>query len=123
MARLGREDEAVPLLEEAQRLFREQSDTRGEADALHTLAACRARRGEPGAGADFAGAIELYRRAAAGGMEPLDGQDLKARVGLAVIDARAGRYDEAAATLEGVLMTARERGASVFRRSPSRSSR
>ena len=111
LARLGRESEAIPLLDEARRYFRDGGDYRGEADALNALAACRARLREAGAEADFVEAIELYRRAAAAdGMHPQDGQDLKARVGLAVIESRSGRHAEATARLEEVRAAAMARG-------------
>jgi Nif-specific regulatory protein len=111
LGRLGRESEAIPVLDEARRLFREQGDLRGEADTLHTLAACRARMRDPAAEGDFNRAIELYRRVAAEeGGEPRDGQDLKARVGLAVMRSRAGSYDEAGAILEEVRNAAAARG-------------
>ena len=111
LGRLGREAEAIPVLDEARRLFREQGDARGEADTLHTLAACRARLRDSAAEGDFVQAIELYRRAAsADGGEPHDGQDLKARVGLAVMRSRSGLYDEAGAFLEEVRIAAVARG-------------
>jgi serine/threonine-protein kinase PknK len=111
LGRLGREREAVPVLEEARGLYRGLSDARGEADVLHMLAACRARLSDPGAEGDFVEAIELYRKAAAAdGMQPQDGQDLKARIGLAVIRARSGRNDEADAILEEVRGEAAARG-------------
>jgi Nif-specific regulatory protein len=103
LGRLGREAEAIPVLEDARVLFRGQGDVRGEADALHTLAACRARLRDSAAERDFVEAIELYRRAAAAdGMQPQDGQDLKARIGLAVMKSRSGEYEAAAAILEDV---------------------
>jgi Nif-specific regulatory protein len=110
LGRLGREAEAIPVLESARRLFREQGDPRGEADTAHTLAACRARLGDAAAERDFAEAIELYRRAGADGAGPHDGQDLKARVGLAVMRSRAGRREEAEALLEDVREQAIARG-------------
>ena len=111
LGRLGREAEAIPVLEEARRLFQQQADARGEADTLHTLAACRARLRDPAAENDFIEAIELYRRiAAADGKAPQDGQDLKARVGLAVMQSRSGRYDQAEAILEEVRAAAMARG-------------
>jgi Nif-specific regulatory protein len=111
LGRLGREAEAIPVLEHARELFREQGDARGEADALHTLAACRARLRDTAAETDFVDAIELYRRAtAADGMLPQDGQDLKARVGLAVLKSRSGGYEDAAAILEEVRTAAAARG-------------
>jgi transcriptional regulator with GAF, ATPase, and Fis domain/tetratricopeptide (TPR) repeat protein len=111
LGRLGRESEAIPVLDQARVLFREQGDVRGEADALHTLAACRARLRDPVAERDFVEAIELYRRSvAADGAQPPDGQDLKARVGLAVMRSRSGRYEDAAAILEEVRAAAVARG-------------
>ena len=111
LGRLGREREAAPVLDEARRLFREAGDLRGEADALHGLAACRVRLGEAGVEQDFVEAIELYRRAAvADRRDPVDAQDLKAAVGLAVLHARAGRYDEAEAILEEARSRAVARG-------------
>jgi Nif-specific regulatory protein len=111
LGRLGREAEAIPVLEQARRLFRVQADARGEADTLHTLAACRARLRHPAAEGDFIEAIALYRRVArADGGEPQDGQDLKARVGLAVMQSRSGRYDEADLILEEVRIAASARG-------------
>ena len=111
LGRLGREAEAIPVLDEARRLFREQGDARGEADTLHTLAACRARLRDPAAEGDLIQAIELYRCAAASdGRDPQDGQDLKARVGLAVMRSRSGLYDEAGAILEDVRAAAVARG-------------
>jgi transcriptional regulator with GAF, ATPase, and Fis domain/tetratricopeptide (TPR) repeat protein len=111
LGRLGRESEAIPLLEEARRTFEEHGDSRGAADTLHTLAACRARLQDPAAEADFIAAIELYRRAAEeDGRQPPDGQDLKAQVGLAVMQARSGRNDDAARILEEVRVAALARG-------------
>jgi transcriptional regulator with GAF, ATPase, and Fis domain len=111
LGRLGREREAVPVLEESRRLFREQADLRGEADTLHALAACRARSYDDGAEGDFLEAIELYRRAAAAdGLQPQGGQDLKARVGLAVIRSRSGRFAESSEILEEVKSEAAARG-------------
>jgi tetratricopeptide (TPR) repeat protein len=63
LGRLGREREAIPLLEESRRLFRAHRDARGEADAVHTLAACLARLQDPGAEKSFEEAAVLYRRA------------------------------------------------------------
>ena len=111
LGRLGREAEAIPVLEEARLLFQQHADARGEADTLHTLAACRARLRDPVAENDFLEAIELYRRiAATDGQAPQDGQDLKARVGLAVMQSRSGRYDQADAILEDVRIAAMARG-------------
>ena len=111
LGRLGRESEAIPLLEEARGLFRAHGDERGEADTLHALAACRARLQDPAAEKDFVEAIELYRRAAAvDGEDRRDGQDLKARVGLAVIRSRSGRYADAAMILDEVRKAATARG-------------
>jgi Nif-specific regulatory protein len=111
LGRLGREAEAIPILEQARQLFRDQGDARGAADALHALAACRARLQDPEAERDLIEAIELYRLAAAAdGREPHDGQDLKARVGLAVLKSRSGRHDEADAILEDVRAAAAARG-------------
>ena len=111
LGRLGREAEAIPLLEEAHRVFRDQDDPRGAADALHALAACRARLHDPEAEQNLVEAIELYRRAAeADGREPQDGQDLKARVGLAVMKSRSGRHGEADTILEEVRAAAAARG-------------
>ncbi len=111
LGRLGREAEAVPVLEEARRLFQAEGDVRGEADTLHAVAACRARARDPRAEADFLEAIELYRRAAASdGKHPQDAQDLKARIGLAVLLSRTGRYDDAARALDEVRAEASQRG-------------
>jgi transcriptional regulator with GAF, ATPase, and Fis domain len=111
LGRLGREVEAVAVLEEARRLFQARGDARGEADTLHTLAACRSRLGDPRAEGELVEAIAIYRRLASA--DPLlrkDGQDLKARVGLAVMRSRAGRYDDAAAILDEVRAEAASRG-------------
>ena len=111
LGRLGREAEAIPLLEEARVLFQGLGDVRGEADVLHTLAACRARLRDAAAEGDFVEAIELYvKAAAADGMQPQDGQDLKARVGLSVMKSRTGKYEDAARILEEVRAAAVARG-------------
>ena len=104
LGRLGREREAIPLLEEARRLFRGQGDARGEADVLQTLAACRARLGEEQAEADFLEAIALDRQ------QGNEEKDLKARLGLAVLLVRCGRYEEAVAGLEEVRADAAAQG-------------
>jgi len=105
LGRLGKEEEAIPLLEEARRLSREAGDLREEAEVLQTLAACRARLGDPRAEGDFQEAIALHRRERAD-----EGQDRKARVGLAVLLLRSGRYGEAAVQLEEVRADAASRG-------------
>ncbi|HEX5044136.1 MAG TPA: sigma 54-interacting transcriptional regulator [Candidatus Polarisedimenticolaceae bacterium] len=105
LARMGREEEAIPLLEEARRLSQEASDARGEAEVLHTLAACRARLGDPRAEQDFQEAIARHRR---DGTD--EGQDGKARLGLAVLLLRSGRYVEATTQLEEVRAEAAARG-------------
>ena len=111
LGRLGREAEAIPVLERARVSFHEQGDSRGEVDTLHALAACRARLSDPAAEQDFVAAIALYRRIAlADGQDPQDAQDLKARVGLAVMQSRAGRHEAADALLEAVRTEAIARG-------------
>ena len=111
LGRLGREEEAIPVLESARRSFQAQGNSRGEVDTLHALAACRARLGDAAAETDFVEAIALYRRVArADGQASQDGQDLKARIGLAVMQSRAGRHDEAEALLEEVRIEAVARG-------------
>ncbi len=109
LGRLGREAEAIPLLTEARAIFEERGDSPRAAEALHALAACRARLQDPGAEGDFTAAIALYDRAIVPGA-PSEGQDLKARIGLAVMRGRSGRYDEAAALLEAVRIAAAARG-------------
>ena len=110
LGRLGREGESLPVLEEACRLMRGAGDLRGEAEALHLLAVCRARLGDERAEVEFVEAIALYARAASAGLPAGDGQDLKARIGLAVLRATAGRYADAEASLAEVRADALARG-------------
>ncbi|HEX4824039.1 MAG TPA: sigma 54-interacting transcriptional regulator [Candidatus Polarisedimenticolaceae bacterium] len=111
LARLGREAEAVPVLEEAVTLARGAADLRAEAEALHALAACHSRLGDDRAEAELSRAVVLYAQAAAADpAAALDGQDLRAQVGLAVLHGRARRYDEAARLLASVRREAASRG-------------
>jgi Nif-specific regulatory protein len=109
LGRLGRETEALPLLEEAIALSREEGDRRGEADAAHAIGICRLRLGRAEAAVDFERAIAIYRDL---GDETVSdvGSLLKARVGLAMLHARGGRFDEARAVLESVGREAGEHG-------------
>jgi Nif-specific regulatory protein len=101
LGRLGRETDALPLLEEAARLSRRTGAARGEADAVHAIATCRLRLGQDEAERDFRRAIELYE-----GLDADERADvapvLKARVGLALLQARRGRVEQARALLQQV---------------------
>ena len=103
LGRLGREPEAIPLLESARKILRARGDVGAEAEIVQILASCKLRLGTEGAEADFVEALELYRRAAGEGRpSAASPHELKASVGLAVIKARAGEHDEATRILESV---------------------
>jgi transcriptional regulator with GAF, ATPase, and Fis domain len=109
LGRLGREPEAVPLLAEAQKLAQDLADREAEAELLQLLATCKLRARMQGAEEDFLRAVELY-----GSLAPPEGrrdaQELKARIGLAVIRARRGEYDLAERELDEVRQVALEQG-------------
>jgi transcriptional regulator with GAF, ATPase, and Fis domain len=102
LARLGRETEALPVLEEASQLLGEDDFRAARAETLHAIAACKLRLGRDDAEADFRGALDAYARARDAGFAAPEGADLKAALGLAMVRARAGRPEEAERILEGV---------------------
>jgi transcriptional regulator with GAF, ATPase, and Fis domain len=110
LGRLGREGEAVPLLEEARALTRENDNPAAEAEILQLLATCKVRAGLPGAEEDFLQAVALYEQAEPQTAGRRDAQELKARIGLAVIRARRGEYETATNMLEDVRQIAAEQG-------------
>jgi transcriptional regulator with GAF, ATPase, and Fis domain/tetratricopeptide (TPR) repeat protein len=103
LGRLGREPEAIPLLESARDLLRARGDLGAEAEIVQIVASCKLRLGTEDAEGDFVEALERYRRAA-GEQRPAGSspQELKAAVGLAVIKSRAGELGEANRILETV---------------------
>ncbi len=102
LGRIGKEEEAIPLLEGARDLVRELHEPQAEAEILQILGTCRDRLGKEGAENDFRRAIELYRAGGRGG-EGLPGpSELKAIVSLAVIRARGKEPEGAARLLEEV---------------------
>ncbi len=101
-ARLGRESEALAVLEEASELLRGDGFQAERAETLHAIAACKLRLGRNDAEDDFRAALDAYSRAKAAGFAPPEGADLKAALGLAMVRARAGRAEEAERILEGV---------------------
>jgi transcriptional regulator with GAF, ATPase, and Fis domain/tetratricopeptide (TPR) repeat protein len=104
LGRLGRESEAIPMLEQALELFHRHGDAEMEAETLQNLAACKSRLRRDDAGEDFHRAIALWRE--------LDspGGELKSLVGLAVIQMRDGKLDEARRLLEEVRSMALQQG-------------
>lgn len=102
LARLGRETEALPMLEEASALLRGDEFQTAGAETLHAIAACKLRLGRDDAEADFRAAVDAYARARGNGFAPPEGADLKAALGLAMVRARAGRPEEAERILEEV---------------------
>ena len=110
LGRLGRESEAVPLLDEARELARNENDRRAEAEILQLLATCKLRARLDGAEEDFLRAVELYAPDDPDAGERRDAQELKARIGLAVIRAQRGEYDAAEKLLDKVRDVALEQG-------------
>jgi Nif-specific regulatory protein len=111
LGRLGRENQAIPLLEGAREILRKQGDKSSEAEIVQVLATCKLRLGREEAERDFLRAIELYREA----REQLpgkreDGGSLKALIGLAVIKTRRRAYGEAVDLLTHVGHEAKTRG-------------
>jgi len=105
LGRLGREQEAIPLLEEAREIVRRRGDGDAEAEIVQILATCKLRLGREGAEEDFVEALKLYREADRGDQSDerrdLESpQEIKALIGLAVIKARAGQHDRAVELLE-----------------------
>ncbi|MCP3978891.1 MAG: protein kinase [bacterium] len=102
LGRLGREREALELLETARELLAGDDDPKAEAELHQLIATCRLRLGDAGAETEFRRSIEAYAAARAPTNESADAQELKARIGLAVIKIRRGEYGEATELLERV---------------------
>jgi transcriptional regulator with GAF, ATPase, and Fis domain len=111
LARLGREEEAVGRLEPVLRQLRALGDERLEADVLLTLGAAKLRLEREDAEADYERALELLSRLEPPCSASPTAQQLKARIGLAVLRERKGRYEEAESLLEDVRATASRQGA------------
>ncbi len=77
LGRLGRESEAVPLLDEARELARNENDRYAEAEILQLLATCKLRARLDGAEEDFLRAVELYAPSGPEAGERRDAQELK----------------------------------------------
>jgi transcriptional regulator with GAF, ATPase, and Fis domain len=104
LARLGREAEALPLLDLASDLLEGSAE---EAEIVQILAACKLRLRRDDAEADFRRALRLHE--ATGGSRSAPAA-LKARIGLAVVESRRGKRAEAESILESVLEDARRAG-------------
>ena len=98
LARSGREEQALPLLDDAYEMFERLDDRGGQAAIVHARANCRLRLGRDDAEQDFLEALALYAEAREHG-KPDEPAELKTRIGLAVVQMRDGRLDEADATL------------------------
>jgi len=98
LARSGREEEALPLLDDAYEMLERLGDRGGQAAIVHARANCRLRLGRDDAEEDFREALALYARARDEG-KPDEAAELKTRIGLAILQTRAGRLDEADITL------------------------
>ncbi len=110
LARLGREAQAVERLEPVRDALHALGDERLEADVLLTLAAAKLRLEREDAERDYESAIELHRRLRRGDESGVGVQELKARIGLALIRARKGRHDEAERLLEEARAVAARQG-------------
>ena len=69
-------------------------------EVLQLLATCKLRARLDGAEEDFLRAVQLYASEESGAGERHDAQELKARIGLAVIRAQRGEYDIAEELLD-----------------------
>ena len=98
LARSGREEQALPLLDDAQEMLERLGDRGGQAAIVYARANCRLRLGRDDAEQDFLEALALYAEAREQG-KPDEAAELKTRIGLAVVQLRGGRLDEADATL------------------------
>lgn len=98
LARSGREEKALPLLDDAYEMLERLGDRGGQAAIVHARANCRLRLGRDDAEQDFLEALALYAEAREHG-KPDEPAELKTRIGLAVVQMRDGRLDEADATL------------------------
>jgi transcriptional regulator with GAF, ATPase, and Fis domain len=94
LARQGDGARALPYLTAAVDEFERAGEPMAQAHALQALAVCEANDGLAEAAGHFARAIELFQRRGA------RGRGLLSRVGLAVIEQRAGRFDNARRMLE-----------------------
>jgi transcriptional regulator with GAF, ATPase, and Fis domain/tetratricopeptide (TPR) repeat protein len=105
LGRMGREQEAIPLLESAREIVRRRDERDAEAEIVQILATCKLRLGREGAEEDFVEALKLYREAdrphpADEREAPAPPQEIKALIGLAVIKVRSGEHDRAVELLE-----------------------
>jgi Nif-specific regulatory protein len=104
LGRLGREDRAIPLLEEALDRLSEPEEPAARAEVLHTLAACNLRLGRPGAEDDYREAMDLFRRLGR------RADELRCLLGLSVLRLRASSHAEADDLLKTVYREAVELG-------------
>ena len=110
LARQGREREAIRMLRRALEVARSGGDASAEAEVLQVLASCEDRLGRAEeARKSLLSATEILRRRRDAAAAP-DARELKALLGLAVLESRAGALDRAAELLEDVRRAAAERG-------------
>ena len=98
LARSGKEQEAIPLLDDARDMLDRLGDRAGQASIVHARANCLLRLGRHDAEDDFREALALYAQAREDG-RPDEAAELRSRIGLAVVQRQAGRLDEADDTL------------------------
>ncbi len=98
LARLGREEEAIPLLEASRLEFEAAGAPPAERAALeHQIGACRLRLGDAQAEENFRRVLRAVGEGAGGGVPP---EAIKARIGLAVLAARRGAHAAARRELD-----------------------
>ncbi len=102
LGRLGREKEAIPFLERSLENLGDNAAPEGKAEMLQVLGACRMRLGVEGAGPAFQESIHLYEAERERSGERPGSGELKARIGLALIENRDGRRQKAESLLEQV---------------------
>ena len=98
LARNGQEERALPLLDDAHDMLERLGDRAGLASIVHARANCQLRLGRGYAERDFREALTLWDEAREAGHGD-DAAELRTRIGLAVVQTRAGRLDEAEVNL------------------------
>jgi len=94
LARTGNEERALPLLDDAHDMLERLGDRAGQASIVHARANCQLRLGREYAETDFLKALKLWDAAREAGRGD-EAAELRTRIGLAVVQTRAGRLDEA----------------------------
>jgi Nif-specific regulatory protein len=98
LARTGREERALPMLDDARDMLERLGDRAGQATIVHARANCLLRLGRDYAETDFREALRLWAEAREAGHAD-EAAELRTRIGLAVVQTRAGRLDEAEVNL------------------------